>query len=331
MFRSMRVAVVLGAVLLTGCGGGGGGSSLTTSSGSATSANVISVLPANTSAGTSTAFQGSGFSYPVGLAIYGSTLYVADAANDAITEVDLTSASFTSKQLNLVWSGPSGSARALAAPMGLAVSPDGSTLYAANFGNTTQSAFIAAITLSSGAATQLQITGSGPAIDNPTDVAVDDANGSLYVANHGGTNLLQLTPGSGTGTYTVAAFYPATGSGISFLPSSVAKANGLVYVTDGDAAVLGAFPLSAGVLQTSGYTAVATGFGAPSGIVKIGNYLYVADYKNETIRKIDPANGYATVKTLNVAPRQPFFLATDGVNLFFSDGNDGSVDAILNP
>ena len=326
MIKSILGVPMLAALLLAGCGGGGGGS---TNGSAATNSTppVVFVAPAGTVA--TTALSATNLLFPEGLAVSpdGHTLYVANASDDSITEIDLTSSNYASRTLPLVQSGSTSTPYQLQAPAGLAVSPDGRTLYVANFGISPNNGFITEVALNSCTTScptsTLPYTAS-PAIDNPTGLAVSST--SLFVANHGGQNVMQLTLGTSA---TLAASYSNGATPIN--PWDVLlNPSGLLYVTDNEAGTVTSLDASSGTLDPTSHHLVASGPRASTGMTMIGSYLYVASYQNKAIYKVDPASG-ASVATLDVAPHQPFFLGTDGMHLFFTDGNDGSVDEIVQP
>ena len=56
----------------------------------------------------------------------------------------------------------------------------------------------------------------------------------------------------------------------------------------------------------------------------------MSDYLTQEILKVD-LSSLSVVKTYSVAPYQPFYLATDGTNLYFTDANKGAVEEIVKP
>jgi YVTN family beta-propeller protein len=107
----------------------------------------------------------------------GRTLYVAHAAADAVSLVDLAASRVTSTiRLSLTARAPHGTG-----PNALALSPDGRTLYVANADNND----VAVVAL--GAEAGPQVTGLIPTGWYPTAVALSADGGTLYVANGKGT------------------------------------------------------------------------------------------------------------------------------------------------
>jgi YVTN family beta-propeller protein len=308
----------LGCVLAA-CGGGGGGGSSSSTTTTTSTTTVIPVVPSGTIPASSSSLSVTGFKYPQGLAVSadGKTLYVADANSNSVIEIALDQANYPEHTLALVTS-PGGASYTLSSPTGLAVDSASNTLYIANFATP---GTISAVDLSNGVTSTLGL----PALNNPTGLSLSPDGSSLYVASHGGGAVLQVPVSGGA----AVSYAPGTNA---LLPWDVylAPSGSQLYVTDTLNNVLGSLSVSAGTLQTGSYATAATGFNQPLGVVQIGSYLYVANYRGQTISKVDPATG-AVVKTIDVAPNQPFFLATDGTNLYFTDGNDGSVNEIKAP
>ncbi len=327
-FYASLTVLVLGG-MLAGCGGGGGGTAAVATT--APTTPVTTVAPGGTVSSISGSFSATNLSFPEGLAVSpdGSTLYVANTSDNSITEIDLTHSGYPRSTLDLLQSVNPTQTFNLQAPAGLAVSPDGKTLYVASFGTSGSAGFVAAIDLSNGYTTELTYTGS-PGIDNPTGLTVSSDGSSLYIANHGGQNLMQ---GTTSAPYTSPGYYSDNAVPINpwdVLLESTGATSGVLYFTDNEAGTIGRLTISAGAIQPGSYGLLAKGLDEPTGMVMIGSYLYVASYQGKAIDKIDPSTG-AVVATLDVSPHQPFFLATDGSHLFFTDGNDGSVDEILQP
>lgn len=323
------ISLVL-AGLLAGCGGGGGGGGTTASTAPPTTP-VTTVAPGGTVSSVSGSLTASNLSFPEGLAVSpdGSTLYVANTSGNSVTEINLTNAGYPQTKLQLWQSANPTLAFDLQAPAGLVVSPDSKTLYVANFGTSGNAGFIAAVNLSDGVSSQLAYSGA-PGIDNPTGLAVSSDGTALYIANHGGQNVMQGTTAS---PYTSPGYYSSSATPINpwdVLLSPTGATSGTLYVSDNEAGTIGTLTVSAGAIQPGSYKLLTGGLDEPTGMAMIGSYLYIASYQGKLIDKIDPITG-AVVETLDVTPHQPFFLATDGTHLFFTDGNDGSVDEIVQP
>ena len=190
------------------------------------------------------------FNFPSGLAVSGSTLYVADSDNHRIRTIDIASGAVR----DLAGSGRPGHANGTGAaaqfnsPMGLAVS--GSTLYVADFDNHR----IRAVDIASGAVRDL--AGSG-------------------------------TPGHANGTGAAAQFKG---------PVGVAVSGTTLYVADSDNHRIRAVDIASGAVRDlagSGRPGKANGTGAaaqfnnPMGLAVSGTTLYVADFNNSLVRKLE--------------------------------------------
>jgi serine/threonine-protein kinase len=244
------------------------------------------------------------FSSPSGVAVDSSgTIYVADSNNHRIRKVTSGGAVTT-----LAGSGTPSFADGLGTnamfsyPFGVAVDSSGN-VYVADSGNHR----IRKVT-SGGAVTTLAGTGTygfadGPGASamfrNPSSVAVD-SSGNVYVADSGNNQIRKITSagvvstlaGSGTASY-------ADGSSTSAMfsnPNGVAvDASGNVYVADTSNQRIRKIT-SSGVVSTlagSGNANFTDGLGTiaqfynPYGVtVDVSGTVYVADYGNARIRKI---------------------------------------------
>jgi YVTN family beta-propeller protein len=331
------------SLLLTGCGGGGGGTA-TSPSGTATSTSTTATSPTGTTittiysggggSGSSTSGSGtsgtvsSGQAYPQGIAVYGSTLYVANTAGNSISAISLSDPTHPVTPITLYF--PTGVPQ-LTSPTGLAISPDGTTLYVASwFG-----AYIDSISLIDGVVKPLAVNSDLPTnfkLDNPDGIALSPDGNSLFVANPGNGNVLQISTNPSTSQNVFIAAYEYPPSEASNPGSVYADAScNCVYASSSNG-VFGEWPIvsSAQSPTTSFSPILSKSFLYPSGITGSGGYIYVADYQAETISKIDTATG-SIVSTVSVSPNQPFYLAQDGTNLYFTDGNNGAVNAIPLP
>ena len=252
-------------VTLSACGGGGSGSP------PPPPASKLSLLAGSVGGfgsqdGTGTAAR---FSFPTGVAIdSGGNVYVADSANDTIRKIT-----------------PAGMVTTLAGTAGADGSADG--------------------------------TGSAARFLYPAGIAIDSA-GNLYVADAGNATIRKITPSAVVttlaGTAGVKGGNDGLGAAASFeSPGSLAiDSAGNIYVTDVfelhlDGTILassvrkitpdGAVTTLAGGAPGSGDgTGASASFKGPQGIAtdSAGN-LYVADWGNNTVRKITPAGVVTTL------------------------------------
>ena len=317
MYKTARWTIVVCAMLLGGCGGGGGGGGAgTTSTNTGTTTPLVTIVPP--SDGSSSSVAGSplnlgGLAYPQGIAIANGMLFVANSSGASISEINLSDPTKV-QTITLTYTG----AARIDYPTGIAANAAGTKLYVAD-ASTTNTGAIFEVDLTGGAsATVTQISGT---LDNPYGVALSADGSTLYVANHGAGDVvsLSLPGGSLQSTYT----YPVSHS--QGYPWDVALYSATLYEVD-ESNALGSWPIS----SPSGFVPSGLSFGAPTGLLVIAGSLYVSDYLTQQIVKIDPATN-GILKTYNVAPYQPFYLATDGVNLYFTDANKGAVEEIQNP
>ncbi len=189
-------------------------------------------------------------------------------------------------------------------------------------------------------------TGAAASFNQPWGIATDSA-GNVYVADTGNNTIRKITPagvvttlagtagvGSADGTGTAASFYS---------PYGVATDSaGNVYVADTGndtvrkitpAGVVTTLAGTAGVQGSVDGTGTAASFWFPRGLAtdSAGN-VYVADYGNQTIRKITPAGvvttlagtagvgGYADGTGAAASFNSPLGIATDSTgNVYVTD------------
>ena len=314
---------------LAGCGGGGGGGGTPAppaGTGGNTS-NVTTIAPGagpagststsgGTSSGSTTAtgqpLSVSGLSgYPQGIAVSGSTLYVANTNGNSISSISLTDPNHTITPIPLSF----GSTQPFTDPTGLAISPIDSKLYVASWNG-----YIDVIDLTVSPATVTKL----PTVylDNPDGIALSTDGSSLFVASHGYGKIFQISTANGI---TIATYTYPTSS--ATYPWDVYADSNYVYATNLNGTV-SKWPIASGT--SSSPTTVGT-FASPAGITGANGYLYVADYQAKTITKMNAATGSTVGTPVNVNPYQPFFLAQDSTYLYFTDGNSGSVNAIPLP
>jgi len=199
-------------------------------------------------------------------------------------------------------------------------------------------------------------TGSGANFYMPGAVAVDSA-GNVYVADTWNMEIRRVTPagvvttlagapgarGSADGTGSVARFYAPEGVAVD--------SDGNVYVGDSGNCTIrkitptGVVTTLAGVAGTAGSadgTGAAATFASPRGLaVDANGNLLVADWSNNTIRKVTPAGIVTTIAgTARVAGSAdgygaganfngPYGVAVDATgNLFVSDWNNHTIRKI---
>ncbi|MEO5881893.1 MAG: SMP-30/gluconolactonase/LRE family protein [Caldimonas sp.] len=283
-----------------------------------TSTGVFSTLAG--SAGNAGTADGTGsaarFNVPRGLAVDSAgNVYVADTFNETIRKI--TPAGVVSTLAGLAGIGGSvdgtGSAARFSAPYSVAVDAAG-TLYVADTSNQTirritPAGVVTTLAGLAGSAGFVDGTGNAARFTNPRGVAVDTA-GNIYVADSGTQTIRRITP-AGT-VSTLAGLAPVvgsadgTGSAARFAdPRGIAvDAADNVYIGDtGNRTVrkitpAGVVTTLAGLANNAGNvdgTGSAARFASPRGTaVDAAGNVYVADFNNESIRKITPAGVVTT-------------------------------------
>lgn len=291
------IFAVLPPLLLVGCGGD-------SASNEAVPTGTLSLLTGNTTGAGN--FDGVGteasFYQPRGVAVSDDgTLYVADAFNNKIREISPTGVVTT-----LAGSGEfdeidgAGAQASFVLPSGIAMAGDG-TLYVADSATNT----IRVITPSGVVTTltDLSLVSSQEYVDQPSGIAVDVNNISLYVTNSSDNKVYKVRIADGVvSTFAgsgVKGDVDGAGSSAQFSwPAGVAvDANGNVYVadagnnkirkitSDGTVSTLA----GSGVSGHDDGVGTAATFSSPGGMALAGNVLYVID--GSSIRCVSLDNG----------------------------------------
>jgi len=208
--------------------------------------------------GTGSAAQ---FNGPAGVAVDASgNLYVTDQLNQTIRKVTPAGVVTTlaGKAGDIGSNDGTGAAAQFYRPFGLCVDPSGN-VYVADSGNhtvrkITPAGVVTTLAGTPGHTGSANGTGSGASFNVPVGIALDGA-GNLYVSEQGNFDIRKITPGG-----TVTTFAGTAGG--------AGNANG---------------------------TGPAAQFNLPAGLaVDAAGNVYVADYANNTIRKITPASVVTT-------------------------------------
>ena len=258
------------------------------------------------------------FSSPVGVAVDSAgNVYAADTYNSTIRKV--TAWGVVTTLAGLAGTEGSadgtGSAARFGMPRGVAVDGAGN-VYVADSGNCTIRKVTAAgvVTTLAGLAGPggwQDGTGGAARFSNPGGVAVDSA-GNVYVADKGNNSIRKVTAAGVVTTLAGSAedFYGSvdgTGSAARFnYPCGVVvDSAGNVYVADSGNCTIrkvtaaGVVTTLAGLPGNSGSedgTGSAARFNLPSGVaVDSAGNVYVADWRNNTIRLISPAGVVTTI------------------------------------
>ncbi len=201
-------------------------------------------------------------------------------------------------------------------------------------------------------------TGTDATFYTPTGITTDGTN--LYVTNYGNHTIRKIvistlavtTIAGSAGTYGSA---DGTGTAATFnYPFGITTDGTNLYVTDYGNHTIRKIVLSTGAVTTiagsAGAYGSADGTGAaatfyyPAGITTDGTNLYVADYGNNTIRKIvistlavttiaGSAGTYGSADGTGAAATffYPFGITTDGTNLYVTDYGNSTIRKIVLP
>ena len=268
------------------------------------------------------------FGNPMGIALIGTTIYVADA-NHTIRKITSTGVvtSIAGTPDVAGSADGTGAAAQFNYPYGVAADSKGN-VYVADNGNCTIRKIVAATgvvtTLAGTAGVVGYADGTGPSAQfyGPSSVAVDSAGTTVYVADTFNQVVRKINVSSGAvttlaGNQAAGAVGDVDGTGSNarlYYPTGIAlDKNGNVYVTENSGNTIrkitsggvvttlaGTFALDDTNLGSADGTGHAARFRTPWGIaVDAKGVLYVADYGNDTIRKITPTG---VVTTLAGAP-----------------------------
>jgi uncharacterized protein YjiK len=320
-----------------------------------TAAGVVTTLAgtaglAGTTDGTGTAAR---FDFPIGVAADSAgNLYVTDSNNETLRKITaagvVTTLAGTARVAGGV-DGP-GTNASFSAPQGVAVDSAGNIYVADWIGQTIRKVTPAgAVTTLAGTAGMFGSadgTGAAARFNFPQGLAVDKA-GNLYVTDENNNTIRKITPAGVVttlaGTAGVVGSADGTGAAAQFnTPLGVAiDSAGNLYVTEqGNHTVRKITP--AGVVTTlagtAGMTGSVDGTGAaarlnfPAGVaVDAAGNVYVADFRDSTVRKITPTGTTTTIAglagssrvVLGTTPRLafPFFLTIVGDSIAVIDNN----------
>ena len=271
-----------------------------------TSAGVVTTLAGSTTSGSA---DGTGvaasFSYPCGVAVDSSgNVYVADGNNNMIRKI--TSAGVvTTLAGSTTWGSAdgTGAAASFGFPMGIAVDGSGNLYVGDNDNNMIRKITSAGVvTTLAGSTTSGSADGTGAAaFFNAPRGVAIDGTGTLYVADSSNNMIRKITS---AGVVTTLAGSTTSGH------------------ADG--------------------TGAAASFNAPNGVAVDGSgNVFVADFSNNTIRKIDSAGvvttlagsttyGHADGTAAAASFRNPGAVAVDGSgSVYVADTNNNMIRKIV--
>ena len=267
------------------------------------------------------------FCYPGGIVAVGGDLYVADRWNHAVRKINVETGEVTTIAGSLGSSGSTdgiGISARFNGPTGIVT--DGSHLFLTEVGNDTVRALdvgTGSVTTIAGSAPGSDGAGSAARFDFPSGIATDGT--SLYIADTNGDTIRRIAIATGdvatiAGVSGSAGSADGTGSAARFSsPWGIAISGADLYVADMDNHAIRRVEIVTGVVSTVAGAAGSSGnsdgtggaarFNKPSGIAAQGDYLFVADAENHTIRRIAIATG--EVSTLAGVPGS--YGRTDGI------------------
>ncbi len=307
--------------------------------------------------------SGAAFGYPGGITTDGKNIYVADSVNNMIRKIVIATGVVTTVA-GATASGSldaTGTAARFNNPFG--ITTDGKNIYVADTGNN----MIRSIVISSGVVKLLAgISNPGSADGDSATARFNAPRGMttdgdyLYVADTGNHMIRKIIINATKGTIgTVTTLAGATTSGNIDDTGTVARFNTPVGVaTDGTSLYIADSknhtlrkinPLTGAVTTIAGTgvtgatngTGTAASFNTPTGVTTDGTSLFVTDYNNNLIRKINIISGAVTTVAgsgssgvangTGVAATfyQPTGITTDGANLFVSDYGSCLIREIL--
>ena len=258
------------------------------------------------------------FNNPEGMAISpdGKTLYVADSRNNMIRKIDLATKTVSTVAGHTFPSSGDGVGKeaGFESPRGLAMSPDGKTLYVADSGNN----MIRKIDLSTNAVTTLagagklmagyaDGVGTQATFKEPRSLAVSSDGQTLYIAdtrNHLIRKMILAT--NSVSTLAGHAGFPGTLNGPGpdayfYHPTSISIDGNKLYVADGANADIRMVDLNTGVVSTVAGATLSGGvpiagredgmgleghFQFPGALTVLHGVLFVADTPADTIREV---------------------------------------------
>jgi uncharacterized delta-60 repeat protein len=300
----------------------------------------------------------AGFYHPTGVAVdTNGNVYVADYANHTIRKV--TPAGVVTTLAGLAGSfgtnDGTGSVARFYYPAGVAVDTNGNVYVADQNNHTirqvTPAGVVTTLAGSAGASGTNDGTGVAARFSHPNGVAVY-SNGSVYVADYSNDTIRQVTPvGTNWVVTTLAGLAGSagsadgTGSAARFhYPAGVAvDTKGNVYVADqyndtirqvtpiGTNWVVTTLAGLAGSAGSADGTGSAARFAWPTGVaVDTNGNVYVADYLNDTIRKVAPVGTNWIVTTLAGLAGSAGSADGTGSTARFSNPSGAGVDATGN-
>lgn len=299
------------------------------------------------------------FFYPKGITVVNDNLYVADATNNTIRKIVISTGlvSTVAGQAGVVGAADGvGTSATFNSPQGLTT--DGTNLYVADSGNDTiRKIEIASgtVTTIAGAADIADGTGSSARFYNPKDITSDGVN--LYVTDTDRNSIRKVQIATGA-VSTIAGNSGVRGgsdgaehSATFSAPEGITTDGINLYVADTEnntirkvelaTGIVSAIAGKAGIKGASDGTGSEARFSRPTGITTNGTSLFLTDSDNHTIRKVEIASGFvSTIAGTVGSPGSadgigkaakfsfPNGVTTDGINLYVADSSNFTIRKI---
>jgi sugar lactone lactonase YvrE len=185
--------------------------------------------------------------------------------------------------------------------------------------------------------------GAAASFTAPRGITTDGTN--LYVADSGNRIIRKIVIATGAVTTLAGSGSSGSADGVGIaasfnIPEDITTDGSYLFLTDSGNNNVRKIAISTGTVTTvagsvipgsADGTGAAAGFNSPAGITTDGTNLYVADSKNNIIRKIEIASGVVTRVTgsgsagrsngdaLSATFLEPKGITSDGANLFVTD------------
>lgn len=260
---------------------------------------------------------------PTGLAVANNCLYIADQYNHRIRKIDLSTGVITTVAGNgtATFAGDGGQATSANLYEPYSVTVANGILYIADYSNHR----VRQVNLSTGVITTIAGTGTttynaaqdgglatSANLNKPSGLAV--ADNCLYIADRGnnrirkvdlGTGIITTVAGSGATSFSGDGGQ-ATSAGI-YRPTGVVVSNGILYIAEQYSNRVRAVNLGTGIITTfagnnnyvynaaqDGGPATSASLYNPTSLAVANGYLFIADYSNHRIRKVNISTGIIT-------------------------------------
>ena len=264
------------------------------------------------SAGTSGSTDGTGtaarFFDPVGVTTDGTNLFVADTGNHTIRKLVIATGVVTTLAGTAGTSGSTdgtGTAAKFSDPIG--ITTDGTYLYVTETGNHTirkveiATGVVSTVAGTAGTSGSADGTGTAATFYTPYGISTDGTN--LYVADSYNCTIRKIVIATGVvttiaGTAGTTGSADGTGTSATFnVPFGMAADAENLYIVDAYNHTVRKLVKATGVVSTIVGTAGTYGsadgsgttatFNTPTGIATDGSVLYISDFQNSIIRKIE--------------------------------------------